>query len=77
MLGYFSLTRHQRRAGNLVRLAITAGMGIGLCLVSLIRFSEESMYKFLGSAWMIPTICLTLFVCVVSSHIGLPKKKAI
>jgi hypothetical protein len=52
-------------------------MGIGLCLVSLIRFNQDSMYKFLGSAWMIPTICLTLFVCVISSHIGLPKKKAV
>jgi hypothetical protein len=34
------------------------------------------MYDYLGSAWMIPTICLTLFFCVVVDHVGMPKKKA-
>jgi hypothetical protein len=34
------------------------------------------MDSYLGSAWMIPTICLTLFFCVVVDHIGMPKKKA-
>jgi hypothetical protein len=59
-----------------VRLAVTAAAGVGLCLVSLIRFSETHMDSYLGSAWMIPTICLTLFFCVVVDHIGMPKKKA-
>jgi hypothetical protein len=53
-----------------VRLGITAAAGVGLCLVSLIRYSETNMYAYLGSAWMIPTICLTLFFCVVVDHVG-------
>jgi hypothetical protein len=76
LLGYLSLPQRQRRAGTIVRLAVTATAGLGLCLVSLIRFSETHMYEYLGSAWMIPTICLTLFFCVVVDHIGMPKKKA-
>ncbi|KAF2028562.1 hypothetical protein EK21DRAFT_101735 [Setomelanomma holmii] len=74
-LGFLSLPQHQRRAGNIVRLAITAAAGLGLSLVSLIRYSDTAMYKYLGSSWMIPTICLTLFFCVVVDHIQKPKKK--
>ncbi|KAH7073713.1 hypothetical protein BKA63DRAFT_39264 [Paraphoma chrysanthemicola] len=75
-LGFLSLPKHQRRAGNIVRLAITAAAGLGLSLVSLIRYSEPHMYEYLGSSWMIPTICLTLFFCVVVDHAQKPKKKA-
>jgi hypothetical protein len=54
-----------------VRLALTSAAGVGLCLVSLITYSETNMYNYLGSAWMIPTICLTLFFCVVINHVGI------
>lgn len=50
-------------------------MGTGLALVSVIRFDTGAMYNYLGSAWMIPTICLTLFICVVVDHVGAPKEK--
>ncbi|KAH7411716.1 hypothetical protein DE146DRAFT_251587 [Phaeosphaeria sp. MPI-PUGE-AT-0046c] len=72
-LGFLSLPRHQRRAGTIVRLAVTGAAGLGLALVSTIRFSETHMTEYLGSSWMIPTICLTLFFCVVVDHIGVPK----
>lgn len=75
-LGFLSLPHNQRRAGIIVRLAVTAAAGVGLCLVSLIRFSETHMYEYLGSAWMNPIICLTLFFCAIVDHIGMPKKKA-
>jgi hypothetical protein len=75
-LGFLSLPKHHRRVGAIVRLAVTAVAGIGLCLVSLIEISEKNMYKYLGSAWMIPTICLTLFFCVVVDNVGLPKRRA-
>ncbi|OAL01689.1 hypothetical protein IQ06DRAFT_346314 [Phaeosphaeriaceae sp. SRC1lsM3a] len=72
-LGFLSLPHHQRRAGTIVRLAVTGTAGVGLALVSTIRFSENNMLNYLGSSWMIPTICLTLFFCVVVDHLGFPK----
>jgi len=55
---------------------MTGIAGVALCLVSLIQLSETNMYKYLGSAWMVPTICLTLFFCVVVDHIGMPRNAA-
>jgi hypothetical protein len=75
LLGYLSLPQRERRAGVIVRLAITAVAGFALCLVSLVKYNETNMYAYLGSAWMIPTICLTLFFCVIVNHVGLPKRK--
>lgn len=72
-LGFLSLPHHQRRAGTIVRLAVTGTAGVGLALVSTIRFSEDNMLNYLGSSWMIPTICLTLFFCVVVDHADFPK----
>jgi hypothetical protein len=76
LIGGLSLTKPERRAGPIVRLAVTGALGLGLALVSTIRFDTSAMYNYLGSAWMIPTICMTMFICVVVDHIGLPKKKA-
>lgn len=75
LIGGLSLTKPERRAGPIVRLAVTGALGLGLALVSVIRFDTADMNKYLGSAWMVPTICLTMFACVVIDHIGLPKKK--
>ncbi|KAF2826164.1 hypothetical protein CC86DRAFT_25654 [Ophiobolus disseminans] len=75
ILGFLSLTKHQRRAGTVVRLAVTGAAGLGLALVSLIRLDTPRLYAYLGSSWMIPTICLTLFFCVLVDHVGMPKKK--
>ncbi|KAF1917907.1 hypothetical protein BDU57DRAFT_446293 [Ampelomyces quisqualis] len=74
-LGYLSLPMDRRRKSTIVRLAVTATAGVGLSLVSLIRFDQSHMYAYLGSAWMIPTICLMLFFCMVVDHIGVPWKK--
>jgi phosphatidylserine synthase len=74
LLGYLSLPMDRRRKSTIIRLAVTATAGVGLSLVSLIRFDQSHMYAYLGSAWMIPTICLTLFFCMVVDHIGVPWK---
>lgn len=75
VLGFISLPKHERRVAQYVPLGVNALFGIGLCLVSVIRYSDNNMRAFLGSVWMVPTICLTLFFCVVINHIRLPKRK--
>ncbi|KAH8712198.1 bacterial low temperature requirement A protein-domain-containing protein [Phaeosphaeriaceae sp. PMI808] len=74
-LGYLALPVHHRRIGPSVRLAITGALGVALCLVALIRFNNHELTAFLGSSWMIPTICLVLFICVVIDQAGMPKKR--
>ncbi|KAH7392951.1 hypothetical protein BKA66DRAFT_411624 [Pyrenochaeta sp. MPI-SDFR-AT-0127] len=74
-LGFISLPKQERRVPAYARFAINAAAGLGLCLISTIRFNDASMYNFLGSAWMIPTICIVLFLCVVLTHVTLPKRK--
>ncbi|KAF1844808.1 uncharacterized protein K460DRAFT_283106 [Cucurbitaria berberidis CBS 394.84] len=73
LLGFISLPKQERRFPIYARLAINTAAGIGLCLISTIRYSDGSLYNFLGSAWIIPTICLVLFICVVLNHVTLPK----
>ena len=75
-LGVLSLPKNERRVSVYIRSAICAAFGVALCCISTIRYSEKEMYAYLGSAWMIPTICLTLFLCVVITHVRLPKRKA-
>lgn len=40
------------------------------------RHNDGQMVARLGGAWMIPTICLVLFACVIITHARLPKGKA-
>lgn len=51
-------------------------LGIGLALVATMQYNETNELNFLGSSWMIPTICLISFFAVVITHIKKPKKKA-
>lgn len=74
VLGFLSLPPRERRAGTYARMAVTGVAGLGLCLIALVRFNYTLMYRYLGSAWMIPTICLTLFFCVLINHIRVPMK---
>ncbi|OAL55498.1 hypothetical protein IQ07DRAFT_607828 [Pyrenochaeta sp. DS3sAY3a] len=75
LLGYISLPPKDRRIAVYARLLINTALGTALCLVSVVRFSQNNLYYYLGSAWIIPTICLTLFVCVVVNHATLPRRR--
>ncbi|KAH7125605.1 bacterial low temperature requirement A protein-domain-containing protein [Dendryphion nanum] len=76
LIAGLSLPKHERRAVEFIRLGVNMAGGVGLCLVTLIRHNDTSLSNYMASAWMIPTVCLTLFVCVVSNHIRPPKRKA-
>ncbi|CAO2648353.1 Nn.00g076200.m01.CDS01 [Neocucurbitaria sp. VM-36] len=74
LLGFISLPKRDHRVPIYARLAINSAAGIALCLISTVRFNDGNLYNYLGSAWIIPTICLALFVCVVLNHVTLPKR---
>ncbi|KAF2003054.1 hypothetical protein P154DRAFT_487403 [Amniculicola lignicola CBS 123094] len=73
-LGFFSLPASQRKVSSYIRLGFNAAVGIGMCLVSIIKTNEVHEQNYLISAWMIPTLCILLFLCVVANHIRLPFK---
>jgi hypothetical protein len=75
-LGLLSLPKVQRRLSVYIRSAICIALGVALCCLSAIRYNDGQMIAWLGSAWMIPTICLVLFVCVIVSHAMLLTRKA-
>ncbi|KAF3050833.1 hypothetical protein E8E11_007312 [Didymella keratinophila] len=74
-LGLLSLPKSERRVSVYIRSAICLTFGITLCCLSAIRYDDGQMLKWLGGAWMIPTICLVLFACVIVTHARLPKRK--
>ncbi|KAF2267613.1 hypothetical protein CC78DRAFT_541554 [Lojkania enalia] len=75
VIGFISLPAHKRRVSEYIRFAVNLVCGVGLCLVTLIKYNTVAQGNYLGSAWMVPTICIVLFVCVVVNHIRLPKEK--
>jgi hypothetical protein len=75
ILGFLSLPKHKHTISNYIRLGINAAAGLGLCLVVLIKYNAQSLDNYMSSAWMIPTICLVMFICVLVNHVRLPKRK--
>jgi hypothetical protein len=73
-LGALSLPAHQRKPSTYIRLGIQGLCGVGLCLISTLKYNWDLKSEYLGSAWMIPTICLVLFGCVIAQHVRLPGK---
>ncbi|KAF2250693.1 hypothetical protein BU26DRAFT_424254 [Trematosphaeria pertusa] len=75
ILGFLSLPASQRRVSQYVRLGVNLVFGVGLCLISTLKYNWDLKANYLSSPWMIPTLCIVYFVCVVVNHISLPKRK--
>ncbi|KAF2878548.1 hypothetical protein BDV95DRAFT_475710, partial [Massariosphaeria phaeospora] len=73
VLGFISLPVHQRTLSQRIRLGLNAFFGVGLCLISLLRYNMDLKVNYMSSDWMIPTICMIYFICVVINHVSLPK----
>ncbi|KAF2728351.1 hypothetical protein EJ04DRAFT_415106, partial [Polyplosphaeria fusca] len=73
VLGFLSLPKHERKLSTYIRMGVNGAFGLGLCLVTLIKFDALDEANYLFSAWMIPTICIILFLCVIVNHAHLPK----
>ncbi|KAF1961254.1 hypothetical protein CC80DRAFT_488575 [Byssothecium circinans] len=72
ILGYLALPDSQRHLSHYIRLGVNFICGIGLALISTFKYDWDLKAKYLSSAWMIPTIVLVYFVCVVVNHLVLP-----
>jgi low temperature requirement protein LtrA len=57
-LGYLSLPASEKKLSQYIRLGITFVVGIGLCLVSTLKYNVDYKLNYLQSPWMIPTICI-------------------
>jgi hypothetical protein len=74
VLGGLSLPAHQKTASQFIRLGINVVCGVGLCLLSLLKFNSELGPNYMLSAWMVPTLCLVYFVNVIITHVRVPGK---
>jgi hypothetical protein len=54
---------------NVLRLVLNTIIGIVLCLISTLVYSEEAGAKFAGSSWVLPTVTIALFVVAVVAHV--------
>ncbi|KAF2183930.1 hypothetical protein K469DRAFT_689677 [Zopfia rhizophila CBS 207.26] len=75
ILGFLSLPAHQRRQSEYARLGANMAAGIGLSLIACLRYNDNLQGNYLVSPWMIPTLCLVLFGCVVINHVRIGGKK--
>lgn len=75
IIGLLSLPVHKRNLSGYIRLGINAAAGVGLCMTTLIRHNETALGNYMSSPWMIPTICIVMFICVLVNHVRLPKRK--
>jgi hypothetical protein len=57
-LGWLSLPAEQKKLSQYVRLGINGVFGIGLCLISTMKYNEDTKTNYMWSPWMIPTICI-------------------
>lgn len=73
-IGGLSLPAHKRRPSEYIRLGVNGLCGLGLCLVSLIKYNWNLKLSYLESAWMIPCLVLTYFLCVIANHVRIPGK---
>ncbi|KAF2688479.1 hypothetical protein K458DRAFT_440113 [Lentithecium fluviatile CBS 122367] len=74
-LGFLSLPASQKTASQHIRLGINFVLGVGLCLISTIKYNYTNKQNYMWSPWMIPTLCILYFICVVINHVSLPKRK--
>ncbi|CAI6334022.1 unnamed protein product [Periconia digitata] len=74
ILGFLSLPPSQRINSQYVRLGINALCGFGLTFVAAVKYNPSLKAKYMSSSWMIPTILLVYFYCVVVNLVSRPRK---
>ncbi|KAF2121199.1 bacterial low temperature requirement A protein-domain-containing protein [Lophiotrema nucula] len=74
-LAFLSLPARQRRPSEYARLGFNFLCGIGLCLITLIKYNTGNEADYITGSWMIPTLCIVLFVCVIVGHVRVPGRK--
>jgi len=59
---------------NIFRTAFCLSCGVGLSLTGLLVLNPDFVERFMGSAWMLPSITLVYFLCLVLTHLPHPTK---
>jgi uncharacterized integral membrane protein len=80
LIGFISLPASRRHKSEYMRLAVNAVCGLTLCLITLVNTNAVTQERYMESAWMLPVICILLFIDVVAIHARTPwwkKKKAL
>jgi hypothetical protein len=70
----FVLTKGRRgwTPFNYFRTALFYLLGIGTCLVLLLKTNDDHATRFMASPWLLPTLCLVMFVVLVLTHLPSP-----
>lgn len=66
------ISKPPQKIASFIRVGVNMAFGVGLCLLTTIHLNDKYAENYLYSAWLLPTLCLTLFAAVVVVHIGIP-----
>jgi len=66
---FLSLPPKDRHMVEYLRIAFKGVCGMALCMVCLVHTNHLTEKTYIESAWMLPTLCFILFLCVVATHI--------
>lgn len=74
VISTLSLTAEKRKRSQYIRIGLAFAAGVALCLITLLRYNADARGNYMASAWMVPTLCIVYFVCVVANHIRVQSK---
>ncbi|KAL7772805.1 hypothetical protein CFE70_002768 [Pyrenophora teres f. teres 0-1] len=72
-IAFLSLQQEKRHLREYLRLLVMLVTGFTICLICLVGTNKKEQKMYMESAWMLPTICILFFLCVVARHIRRPK----
>ncbi|KAF2647659.1 hypothetical protein K491DRAFT_723245 [Lophiostoma macrostomum CBS 122681] len=72
VMGFLSLPGSKRKPSEYARLGINGACGLGLTLISLLKYNANLEGNFLASTGMIPTLMAVYFLCVLANHVRIP-----
>jgi peptidoglycan/LPS O-acetylase OafA/YrhL len=68
IIAFLSLPPRKRHLPQYMRLLFMVVLGFAICLVCLVNTNKPNQKHYMESNWMLPTICIIFFVCVVVTH---------
>jgi hypothetical protein len=75
LIGFIALPASRRHISEYMRIAVNAVCGLTLCLITLVNTNAVTQERYMESAWMLPVICILLFIDVVAIHARNPWSK--
>jgi hypothetical protein len=69
LIQYLSLKKEHRSRIEIYRSMFKGVCRAALCLICLVHTNHAARKSYMESAWMLPTLCIVLFLCVVARHV--------